>query len=923
MAAQRRNSRSSEARIPLLATKLNIPPPRPRVVLRPRLMGLLDQGLSSRLVLISAPAGFGKTTLLSHWIQQRGCPAAWISLDRGDNDPVSFLSYLITALQSIQSDIGRAALSMLRSPQPRGLESVLVNLLNEILAVSDDFVLVLDDFHMLDAPAVQGLLAFVLENCPSPLHLVIATRSDPDLPLARLRSQRQLVEIRSRDLMFNTGETTQFFKAVLNLDLPAEDIDILESRTEGWVAGLQLIALLLQDRSDVSSFIQDFRSQHRFIGDYLIEEVLNRQSQTIQDFLMTTSILDRMSGPLCDAVTQRSDSHEVLQRLERDNLFLFPLDEERRWFRYHQLFADLLQQRLCRSQPALVSRLHLRASDWYAQNLLGPEAVEHALAAREYERAAHLIEEIGEIVWDYGLQSRQLEWFECFPEAQLAAWPQLGVFYAAALVGKGEYDAAQQQLEATERTLEGLGGRDTLVRPDGTCIQVEPLRQQLRGRIDTIYALLATIRGDAPRIDKYSHAALENLRADDWKWRCMAAVTSGMAHGWTGDGQLILAQKRFSESTESSLRAGNTHLEIFSRLCEASVTGMRGRPDLAAHDLQQLVHAATEKGLGRTGLAGSIHATLGGILCEFDQVEAGMAEIGQGIRLTRANHDWIWHAAAQFVRVHALRLVNDFRSMQVELEAIERLTQDHHIPPWIQHAVSAYQALIWIAQGDRDRVRGWVEERRLRPDDAVIFWREPEYQVLAWFLSRTDHPDDAHRLFRRLIKPMRTHGRIAMLIQNELLLAVSLWVHGSSSEAVVEMHKALELAAPGGYIRTFVCRGTPVAELLEAVLAQKPDGRTRKETPGFSRAYVRKLLASFKADALPPQPAVEPWEALSEREMEVLSLIAAGLSNQRIADRLFISLNTVRTHTKNIHSKLGVHSRTQAVAKAKQKGLIP
>ncbi len=923
MPAQKRNSGSGEARIPLLATKLNIPPSRPRVVPRPRLMERLDLGLSRRLILISAPAGFGKTTLLSHWIHQSGCPAAWISLDAGDNDPVSFLSYLITALQSIRPDIGRAALSMLRSPQPRGMESVLVNLLNEILAVSDDFTLVLDDYHVVDAPAIHGLLSFILEHCPSPLHLVISTRSDPDLSLARLRSQRQLVEIRSRDLMFNTGETTQFFKAMLNLDLSAQDITALESRTEGWVAGLQLIALLIQDQSDVKSFIRDFKSHHRFIGDYLIEEVLNRQSEPVQEFLLATSILDRLSGPLCDAVTQRSDSREVLESLERNNLFLFPLDDERLWFRYHQLFADLLQQRLCRSQPARISRLHLRASDWYAQNLLGPEAVEHALAAQEYERAAQLIEQIGEIVWDYGLQSRQLEWFERFPETQLAAWPQLGVFYAAALAGKGELQAAQERLKRTERTLERLSDRDTLVRPDGTCLQVEPLRQQLRGRIDTVYALLATFKGNTSRIDKYSHAALENLRADDWKWRCMAAVTSGMAHGWTGDGQLYLAQKRFAEATESNRRAGNTYLEIFSRLCEASVTGLQGRPDLAARDLLQLVQAATEKGLGQTGLAGSIYASLGGIRCEFGQVEEGMREIDDGIRLTRANHDWIWQAAAHFNKVHAFRLVNDFQGVQVELDAIERLAQEHHIPPWMQHASSAYEALFWITRGDQDRVLGWIEERRLMPDDPLLFRREIEYQVLAWALSRTGRPDDAHRLFRRLIEPMQSHGRFTVLIQTELLLAVSLWMHDSASEALDEMHKALALAEPGGFLRTFVCLGTPVAEMLETVLAEKAEGKTKKEKPGFSRAYVRKLLAALKADTPPPQPAIEPWEVLSEREMEVLSLIAGGLSNQKIADKLFISLNTVRTHTKNINSKLGVHSRTQAVAKAKQKGLIP
>ena len=377
----------------ILATKLFIPPPQPKVVLRPRLIERLNEGLRRRLTLISAPAGFGKTTLLSGWLAGCGQPAAWLSLDEGDNDPTRFLAYLVAALQTIAADIGEGVLGALQSPQPPPTGSTLTNLLNEIAAVEDDFVLVLDDYHVVDARAVDDTLAFLLEHLPPQMHLIIATREDPQLPLARLRAKGQLTEVRAADLRFTPSEAAEFLKGVMGLDLSEEDIAALETRTEGWIAGLQLAALSMRGREDVSGFIRAFAGDNRYIVDYLVEEVLQYQPERIRSFLLQTSILDRLSGPLCDTVTgQEEEGNVLLETLERGNFFVVPLDDKRHWYRYHHLFAEILYAHLMAEQPDLVATLHRRASEWYEQNGSAAEAIRHALAAGDFERAADLIE---------------------------------------------------------------------------------------------------------------------------------------------------------------------------------------------------------------------------------------------------------------------------------------------------------------------------------------------------------------------------------------------------------------------------------------------------------------------------------------------------------------------------------------------------
>ena len=440
---------------PILATKLYIPPPRPKVVLRPRLIERLNEGLFRRkLTLISAPAGFGKTTLVSEWVAGCERPVAWLSLDEGDNDPTRFLTYLVAALQTIAAKIGAGVLAVLQSPQPPPIESILTALLNEIATIPDHFILVLDDYHVIDSKPIDHALTFLLEHLPPQMHLVITTREDPQLPLARLRARGQLTELRAADLRFTPAEAADFLNQVMGLNLSAEDIAALETRTEGWIAGLQLAALSMQGREDIASFIQAFTGSHRFVLDYLVEEVLQHQPEHIRSFLLQTAILDRFCAPLCNAVTEREDGKEMLDVLERSNLFLIPLDDQRQWYRYHHLFADVLQAHLMEAQPDQVSSLHQRASAWYERNGLRSDAIRHALAAQDFERAAGLIE----LAWPADEGSIQittwLGWVKTLPDELVHTRPVLNVWYAYALLGSGEMEAAEARLKDAERWLE-------------------------------------------------------------------------------------------------------------------------------------------------------------------------------------------------------------------------------------------------------------------------------------------------------------------------------------------------------------------------------------------------------------------------------------------------------------------------------------
>ncbi|MBA2441941.1 MAG: LuxR family transcriptional regulator, partial [Rubrobacter sp.] len=490
---------------PILATKLYIPPPQPKVVLRPRLVERLNEGLDRRLTLVCAPAGFGKTTLVSEWVADCGRPTAWLSLDRGDNDPARFLAHLVAALQKIATNIGEGVLGVLQSPRPP-TEAILTTLLNETTAVEDDFVLVLDDYHVVDSKPVDDALAFLLDHLPPRMHVAVATREDPHLPLARLRVRGQLTELRAADLRFTLSEAAEFLNWVMGLNLSTEDIAALETRTEGWIAGLQLAALSMQGRTDATGFIRSFTGSHHFVLDYLVEEVLGQQPESVQAFLLRTSILDRMCGPLCDAVLldPSASGRETLEYLERANLFIVPLDDERRWYRYHHLFADLLRQRLGQSAASSaggMAELHVRASEWHEANGLEIEAFRHAASANDVERAERLIEGGGMPLHFRGAVAPVLNWLVSLPKAELDARPSLWTTYASVSLVTGQEADVEEKLRAAEAALEGA-------EPD------EKTRDVV-GRVAAIRATLAASQGEVETIIAQSRGALENLHPDN------------------------------------------------------------------------------------------------------------------------------------------------------------------------------------------------------------------------------------------------------------------------------------------------------------------------------------------------------------------------------------------------------------------------
>ena len=890
----------------LLRTKLYVPSLQSKWISRPRLVKRMDEGFARKLTLISAPAGFGKTTLLVDWIHRKEIPVVWLSVDKNDNDSSHFLTYVILGLQSLKADVGNAALTMLRSPQPPPIESILTNLINDVVLIPTDMALVLDDYHCVDVKPIHDMIAFLLDHLPKQMHIILATRSDPPLPLARIRSQNQLAELRPADLSFTTNETSVFFNECLKFRLSNDDITLLGSRTEGWIAGLQLAALSLSGRKDPSGFLKAFKGDNRYIADYLTEEVLNRLSESLQNFLLQTCLLDRLSGPLCDAVTQQENCQKMLNTLEKANLFVIPLDDERRWYRYHHLFGDLLKQRLRRKQSDWVAILHRRASQWLAQNGFKNEAVDHALIAQDYTKAVQLIEEIAEIDWDHARESRLLRWFKTLPDEQISANPKLSIFYARELFKSGYLDDAEKKLQAADQMLETASTRD-------------PNKEGLRGRIAVIRAYISSRTDDISRIIHFSNQALKCLPQKDLMWRSVAATTLGFGYGRIGAGNLVKAQQAFAEAMKISKAAGNIYYYIFTGSCLGGVMLMRGKFYEAEYISQQSLRLAKKTGIVQTGIVGSLYANLGVIFSEWDDLDEGIRLIKKGIERCIQGRDPVTLASCRMGLLRALLYRTDFAEAFKIMQKINTSTNDFILPPWITNTISALNVFFWLASGNLNKAVQLVEARGLRIDNKLDNLREIEHVALAHVLIAQNQLDDADHLLQRLMENAKAGDHVYIMIQMRLLRALVFKAKADTAAALGELALALSLAEPGGLIRIFISMGTPVAELLEEIIEVKKKNHDDTKT-GFSTAYAKKLLTVYKAGT--PGKIKGLMDPMSDRELEVLHLIKAGLSNREIAERLFISLNTVKTHTKNINSKLNVNSRIKAVAQANKLGLL-
>lgn len=934
----------------LLQTKLYIPPQRPDLVSRPRLIERLNHGLQigHKLTLISAPAGFGKTTLVAEWVSQKAegrsmkdesedpstfilhtSLVAWVSLDENDNDPRRFLTYTVAAMQHIDVGLGAEAMNVLQSSQPLATELILTSLINDVVASAQEFVLVFDDYHVIDAEPVNKVLTFLLEHLPSQMHLVIATREDPQLPLARLRARNQLTEFRATDLRFTSSEATEFLYQELGLNLSARDIAALENRTEGWIAGLQLAALALQGtlalpgaiskqgQKDATSFIQSFTGSHRFVLDYLIEEVLEQQSKSVQSFLLQTAVLDRLTGSLCDALTGQEDGQATLEMLDRANLFVVPLDDERRWYRYHHLFTDLLRQRLRQTQREQAPTFHRRASEWYEKQEFAGEAIKHALRAGDFERASRLVEEQADAAWQRGDHTKLRDWLGKLPETSICSRPFLCVYHAWYLFAGGQPVAAEQTLQAAEMVLDAGTDLETGTEAQNHSLPISSARDHLRGRVFAIRAFMDSYQGDVPGIVRHAHLALEYLPESNPVWRSIVAIVLSDAHGFSGD--MAAAYEARLEALKVCEAAGDAYYVMLASMKLAVTLREQGRLRQTMEICQQQIHVAGELRLLKTGLVGLLHLIWGEVLAELNDLGGAWQQAVQGSALVEHGVDLALIGWGSMCRIRILFSRGDLAGAEATIHQMENFAPGSQLPPWIANQMTSWQARLWLTQNKLEEISQWVAGRGFdfaiesKPLDEIDFFLLFDYIILARLLIAEGRLGEAGRLLQHLFQAAESGGRTSKVIEIQILQALAFQAGGETDLAVPTLARALTLARPEGFVRTFIDEGQPVARLL-----------CEAHNQGIAPDYVRFLLAAFSStDAVEVDPRSsltdqsELVETLSKRELQVLQLISEGLSNREIADRLFLSINTIKVHTRNIYGKLGVNNRTQAVATAR------
>ena len=923
---------------PLLATKLYIPPPRLNIVLRPRQIARLNEGLHGKLTLIAAPAGFGKTTLVSEWVAARtedrglrtetvtsslspqssalSTRVAWLSLDEGDSDPTRFLAYLVAALQMIAPTIGAGVVGVLQSPQPPPIEAILTALLNDITTVPDKFILVLDDYHVIDAKSVDTVLTFLLEHLPPQMHLVVTTREDPHLPLARLRVRGQLTELRAADLRFTPAEAAEFLSQVMDLDLSAEEVAALESRTEGWIAGLQLAALSMRGRDDIAQFVRAFAGDNRYIVDYLVDEVLQRQPAPVRRFLLQTAILDRLHGSLCDAVTGQERGQAQLEALERGNFFVVPLDDNRHWFRYHHLFADVLAAHLRAEQPEQVSTLHRRASEWYEHNGSAPDAIRHALAAEDFERAADLVELAVPAMRRSRQEATMLGWLKALPDELIHCRPVLSVHYAGALLAGGELKGVEDRLRDAERWLDMTAdGRERHQARSANMVVVDEEEfRRLPGAIAIYRAGQALALGDVPETVTYARRALELVPEEDHLGRGAATALLGLAY-WTS-GDLETAHRTYAEGMARVHKAGHLSDAISGAIARADIRIAQGRLHEAMRTYEQALQLATEQGEPVLRGTADLYVGMSELHREQNDLHAAMQcllsskELGERTGLPQNRSRW----CVAMARIREAQ--GDLDGALDLLHEAERLYMRDFFPN--VRPVAALKTRVRVAQGRLGEALGWAREQGLSAHDDLSYLREFEHITLARVLlarSKSDRADRSMReaigLLERLLKAAEAGERMGSVIEILVLLSLAHQIQGDIPAALAPLERALTLAEPEGYVRIFVDEGPPMAVLLEAAAKH-----------GTAPSYVRRLLAALgKAEDRTPvkQGLIEP---LSERELEVLRLLRTDLSGPDIARELMVSLHTLRTHTNNIYTKLGVNNRRAAVRRAEELGLF-
>ena len=892
----------------LLATKLHMPGPRPGQVLRPRLTARLDEGLARGLVLVCAPAGYGKTVLLADWARRGEHPVAWLSLDAGDNDPARFWHHAVAALDRARPGTGERVAPLLGPPAPSSFQGLVTALINDL--AGEEALLVLDDYHLISAQQVHESLAFLVEHRPAGICVVLASRSDPPLPLARLRARGQLTEIRAAELRFTPAEAGELLQHAASA-LPDASVAALAARTEGWAAGLQLAALSLRGQDDAAAFVAAFTGSHRYVLDYLAEEVLERQDEQLRTFLLETSVLDRLSGPLCDAVTGREGSQALLEQAERAGLFLIPLDEVRGWWRYHHLFADLLRARLQQEQPGRLAQLHRNAAAWCQEHGLADDAIGHAAAAGEMLWAARIIEQHFDLVHRIRGEAATIDrWLSVLPAEVVRSRPRLLLAQAHMAADSGHPEVVEPLLDAVECAPPGWA--DEPFEPDSGAAASFLINVPALTTLNRSY--LAQLHGDAEATAAFAAQTLAESKPEE---RALSAT----AHGFLAvaewlRGRLTEAERALASSLTGWRETGQLTLIAWGCYELVLIQLAQGRLDAAALTCEQALDSLVTSGRP-TPAAGPSYAGLAEIAYQRDELDVALRHATEGIALCR-----------QFV--YTPPLADGLATLAMirqatgdpagALEAITEAEQAAPGPAGLLNPVPARRARLLLAQGDLAAAARFAQENGLGPDDEPDYAREPGHLVLARILLAQDRPGQALALLDRLHAAAVAQDRTGSLIETGALRALALAATGDEAGAVTALAGTLLLACPQGYVRVFADEGPPMAALLGRLIAAQRTGQAAAEVPlGYLARLQRAFGPGRPARDSVPSGIVDP---LTSRELEVLEMLAAGRSNQAIAGELVVTLDTVKKHVGHVLGKLGAANRTEAVARARELNLL-
>ena len=889
----------------MLLTKLHIPAAGNNIVHRSVLFEKLNAGLSRKLILVSAPAGFGKTTVVSDWIYQNKIPAAWFSLDNGDNDPVDFLSYISSGIQSIHSEFGQSALKLLNSPNRPSGESIAGLLINEILNINQNFLLVLDDFHLIKSNEVIKLVSYLLEHIPGNIHIVILTRSDPALSVSRLRSQNQLVELRSSDLSFSANEISVLFNKKLKLGLSLDDVYALETKTEGWIAGLQLTALSIQGREDISGFIQDLKGDNRYIMDYLMEEVLKIQTDDIKEFLLQTSILEQMSAPLCNAVLNRNDSQSILETLERNNMFVIPLDSERTWYRYHHLFAELLKQRLHLRDKTAIIELHNTACNWFDQHKMFDFAIRHAIAIQNHERSLQLIGSVVEEMWEKGHHVAILNYGSLLPEELIKKSANFCLYYAWVLIISGQVQKGATFLNDAETVFESNYDKNIL-----------PDKKNLWGKITVASAYLHSQLNNPEKTIAYFKIALDNLGTEESLWLGWGWFAFGMAQFSLGD--LSQSINSFNEAFKFGKQSRNIHLisTVAQRMSDSE---------------QQLGHyrSAYEKCLefitymndnGYSDIVNSdwsyagLHVTIGNTLYMWGNSDEAYESAQIAYKMYKESKDIMLGISVLLLNSMVLSTRGEEKESELMILEAEKLCENNQLLPYLYNMLQSLKLMFYLNMNQEEKAKLIVDKLKLRPTDKIDHLNEAVYLAYAYYLLVQGQIKEAGSILFQLHDITYSSKRVERLIAVKIIYSIYYKLTNDFDKAYEKLIEALALAAPENLVMFFIHTLSDIEGLLE-VIFKKP-ACNEKIQPQFIENI--KIAIENNRKVLKKNNI----EVLSIREIEIIKYIAIHLSNQEIADKLFISLNTVKTHLKNIFLKLEVDNRSKAVSKVKDIGLI-